>query len=35
MKAYGEVGHNFTLFLTSALDGGQWSASHPSHCREM
>jgi hypothetical protein len=27
MKAYGEVNEWFQVFLTSALDGGEWSAS--------
>jgi hypothetical protein len=30
MKAYwGEWRYSFTRSLTSALDGGEWSASHP------
>jgi hypothetical protein len=29
MKAYWEVGYNFTHSLTSVLDGGEWSASRP------
>jgi hypothetical protein len=29
MKAYEEVDVQIHIFLTSALDGGEWSASHP------
>jgi hypothetical protein len=29
MKAYGEVDVKIHIFLTSALDGGEWSASRP------
>jgi hypothetical protein len=29
MKEYGVVEVQFDAFLTSALDGGEWSASHP------
>jgi hypothetical protein len=31
MKAYGRVGAQIHVFLTSALVGGEWSASR--HCR--
>jgi hypothetical protein len=31
MKAYGGVDVQIHIFLTSALAGGEWSASHP--CR--
>jgi hypothetical protein len=31
MKAYGGVDVYILIFLTSALDGGEWSASHPGH----
>jgi hypothetical protein len=31
MKAYGGVGVQIHIFLTSALAGGEWSASRP--CR--
>jgi hypothetical protein len=31
MRAYGESGGTAPPFLTSALDGGKWSASCPSH----
>jgi hypothetical protein len=31
MKAYGGVDIEIHIFLTSALDGGEWSASRP--CR--
>jgi hypothetical protein len=31
MKAYGEVDVWINIFLTSALIGGEWSASHPCH----
>jgi hypothetical protein len=30
MKAYGGVDVQIQIFLTSALVGGEWSASHPS-----
>jgi hypothetical protein len=30
MKAYGEVDVSIHIFLTSALAGGEWSASRPS-----
>jgi hypothetical protein len=30
MKAYGGMDEYFHIFLTSALAGGEWSASHPS-----
>jgi len=29
MKTYGEVEMQFHAFLTSELDGGEWSASRP------
>jgi hypothetical protein len=29
MKAYGEVDVYIHIFLTSALAGGEWSASYP------
>jgi hypothetical protein len=29
MKAYGGVDVEIHIFLTSALVGGEWSASHP------
>jgi hypothetical protein len=29
MKAYGGAGVQLRIFLTSALAGGEWSASHP------
>jgi hypothetical protein len=29
MKTYGGVDVQIHIFLTSALDGGEWSASHP------
>jgi hypothetical protein len=29
MKVYGEVDVQIHIFLTSAIVGGQWSASHP------
>jgi hypothetical protein len=29
MKAYGGVDVQHHIFLTSALAGGEWSASHP------
>jgi hypothetical protein len=29
MKAYGDVDIEIHIFLTSALTGGEWSASHP------
>jgi hypothetical protein len=29
MKAYGEVDVQIHIFLTSVLDGGEWSASRP------
>jgi hypothetical protein len=31
MKAYGGVGVQFHVFLTSAVVGGEWSASPPGH----
>jgi hypothetical protein len=31
MKMYGESGGIGQSFLTSALDGGEWSASHTCH----
>jgi hypothetical protein len=31
MKMYGGVGVQIYVFLTLALAGGVWSASHPSH----
>jgi hypothetical protein len=31
MKAYEEVDVYIHIFLTSALVGGEWSASHPGH----
>jgi hypothetical protein len=31
MKAYGGVGVKHQAFLTLALDGGEWSSSHPRH----
>jgi hypothetical protein len=31
MKAYGEVALKTQVFLTSALVGGEWSASRPRH----
>jgi len=31
MKMYWEVEVQLHTFLTSALDGSEWSASHPSH----
>jgi hypothetical protein len=32
MKAYGRVDVHIHIFLTSVLDGGEWSASPPSRC---
>jgi hypothetical protein len=32
MKAYGGVDVQIHIFLTSALAGGEWSASRPCHC---
>jgi len=31
MKAYWGSGGTAQAFLNSALDGGEWSASHPNH----
>jgi len=31
MKVYGEMEVYLHTFLTLALDGGEWSASHPCH----
>jgi hypothetical protein len=31
MQAYGGVGVYIHIFLTSALAGGEWSASRPCH----
>jgi hypothetical protein len=31
MKTYGGIEANLHAFLTSALDGGEWSASHSGH----
>jgi hypothetical protein len=31
MKMYGGVDINLHIFITLALDGGKWSASHASH----
>jgi hypothetical protein len=31
MKSYGGVDVYIHVFLTSALVGGEWSASHPGH----
>ena len=31
IKAYGEVEVQLHSFLTSALDVGEWSATHPGH----
>jgi hypothetical protein len=31
MKTYGEVGIQIDVFLTSAVVGGEWSASRPCH----
>jgi hypothetical protein len=31
MKMYGEVEVQIQIFLTLALDGGEWSASSPGH----
>jgi hypothetical protein len=31
MKAYGGVDVQIHIFLTLALTGGEWSASHPEH----